>query len=58
MLVLLVPTMGMVFDVAGKVYSNMFFPTQTQIHVEISAKEHKNATHDDSDDADDEGPNA
>lgn len=41
MLVLLVPVVGMVFDVTGKVYSNMFFPTQTQIHVEIFCKEKK-----------------
>ena len=39
MLVLLTPIAGMVLDVAGKVYSNMFFPTQTQIHVEIFNKE-------------------
>ena len=55
---MLVPTMGMVFDVAGKVYSNMFFPTQTQIHVEIAAKEGKNARQgdldDDGDDDDDD----
>jgi hypothetical protein len=37
-LVLLVPTAGMVLDVTGKVYSNMFFPTQTQIHVERCSK--------------------
>ena len=37
-LVMLVPVVGMVFDVSGKVYSNMFYPTQTQIHVEIFCK--------------------
>lgn len=42
MLVVLVPFMGMVFDVAGKVFSNMFFPTQTQIHVEIFVTEKGN----------------
>jgi magnesium-transporting ATPase (P-type) len=54
MLLMLVPTMGMVFDVAGKVYSNMFFPTQTQIHVEIAAKEGKNPRQGDLDDDGDE----
>jgi hypothetical protein len=29
----------MVLDVTGKVYSNMFFPTQTQIHVERCSKD-------------------
>lgn len=38
MLIFMVPIMGMVLDVTGKVYSNMFYPTQTQIHVEIAAK--------------------
>ena len=38
---LLVPTAGIVFDVTGKVFSNLFFPTQTQIHVEIFASELK-----------------
>jgi hypothetical protein len=28
----------MVLDVTGKVYSNMFYPTQTQIHVERCCK--------------------
>jgi hypothetical protein len=37
-LVLLVPIAGMVLDVTGKVYSNMFYPTQTQIHVERFCK--------------------
>lgn len=35
MLIILCPVVGMVLDVSGKVYSNMFFPTQNQIHVEI-----------------------
>jgi hypothetical protein len=39
MLVILVPIAGMVLDVTGKVYSNMFFPTQSQIHVEIFCTE-------------------
>ena len=41
MSILLVPVAGMVFDVTGKVFSNLFFPTQTQIHVEIFAAELK-----------------
>lgn len=39
LLIAFVPIMGMVFDVAFKVFSNMFYPTQTQIHVEIEAKQ-------------------
>jgi hypothetical protein len=38
MLIFFVPLAAMVFDVTGKVYSNLFFPTQTQIHVEIFAQ--------------------
>lgn len=34
-----VPIAAMVFDVAGKTFSNMYFPTQTQIHMEIQHKE-------------------
>jgi magnesium-transporting ATPase (P-type) len=37
LLIAFVPIMGMVFDVILKVFSNMYFPTQTQIHVEIEA---------------------
>lgn len=37
-LILFVPMICMIFDVCGKVYSNMFFPTQTQIHLELEAK--------------------
>ena len=37
MLIAFVPIMGMAFDVTGKVFSNMFYPTQTQIHLEIEA---------------------
>jgi magnesium-transporting ATPase (P-type) len=36
-LILFVPIMGMVFDIILKVFSNMYYPTQTQIHVEIEA---------------------
>lgn len=39
MSILLVPVAGVVFDVTGKVFGNLFFPTQTQIHVEIFANE-------------------
>jgi len=35
---LFVPIFGMAFDLSGKVFSNMFYPTQTQIHVELEAK--------------------
>jgi len=30
------------FDVVGKVFSNMYFPTQTQIHMEIAQKHKQN----------------
>jgi hypothetical protein len=36
---LVIPISGMGFDLFGKVFSNMYYPTQTQIHVEIEAKE-------------------
>ena len=39
MLIAFVPVFGMVFDVCLKVFSNMFYPTQTQIHMEIESKE-------------------
>jgi len=38
MVSMLVPTIAAIFDVTGKVYSNMFYPTQTQIHMEIAAE--------------------
>lgn len=38
-LILFVPIICMIFDVCGKVYSNMFFPTQTQIHLELESRE-------------------
>jgi hypothetical protein len=38
MLIIFVPIMGMIYDVTGKVFSNMFFPTQTQIHLEIESQ--------------------
>mmetsp|Transcript_15351 Transcript_15351/g.38040 ORF Transcript_15351/g.38040 Transcript_15351/m.38040 type:complete len:1784 (+) Transcript_15351:307-5658(+) len=37
--ILFVPIGGMAVDLAGKVFSNMFYPTQTQIHVEIESKQ-------------------
>jgi hypothetical protein len=37
--ILFIPMMGIGFDLSGKVFSNMFYPTQTQIHIEIEAKE-------------------
>ena len=36
MVSMLVPTIAVIFDVTGKVYSNMFYPTQTQVHAEIA----------------------
>jgi magnesium-transporting ATPase (P-type) len=37
MLILFVPIIGITVDVVGKVFSNMFYPTQTQIHLEREA---------------------
>jgi hypothetical protein len=37
------PIFGIVFDVTGKVFSNMYYPTQTQIHMEIEAKQRAEA---------------
>jgi hypothetical protein len=36
--ILFVPLAAISFDVSGKVFGNMFYPTQTQIHREIEAK--------------------
>jgi len=36
---ILTPTICCMIDIAGKVFSNMFFPTKTQIHAEIAAIE-------------------
>ena len=36
---IIVPACAMAFDLFGKVFSNMYYPTQTQIHIEIEAKE-------------------
>jgi hypothetical protein len=38
LLIIFVPIAGMLFDVVGKVYSNMFYPTQTQIHLEFESQ--------------------
>merc|ERR1712238_131911 len=38
-LIIFIPISGMAFDVAGKVFSNFFYPSQTQIHIELEAKE-------------------
>ena len=37
-LILFVPIIGMIFDVSGKLFSNLFYPTQTQIHLELESK--------------------
>lgn len=34
-----IPIAAMAFDVCWKVFSNMYYPTQTQIHIEIESKE-------------------
>jgi hypothetical protein len=39
LIILFIPIMGIGFDLSGKVFSSMFYPTQTQIHIEIEAKE-------------------
>jgi len=39
MVSILVPTIACILDVAGKLYSNLYYPTQSQIHAEIAAKE-------------------
>ena len=36
--ILFLPVAAIAFDVAGKVFGNIFYPTQTQIHREIEAK--------------------
>ena len=42
MLMFFVPVFAMVFDVTAKCFSNMFYPTQTQIHIELEAMEKRN----------------
>ena len=38
-IMIIVPISAMALDLFGKVFSNMNYPTQTQIHIEIEAKE-------------------
>jgi len=40
MVLLLVVISSVIVDVVGKVFSNMFYPTQTQIHREIEVLEY------------------
>jgi magnesium-transporting ATPase (P-type) len=42
MALIFIPITAMSLDIAGKVFSNLFFPTQTQIHVEIFATGKRN----------------
>ena len=42
LLILIVPIIACGVDVAFKLFSNMFFPSQTQIHIEIQAQERAN----------------
>lgn len=37
--ILFLPMAANAFDVAGKAFGNIFYPTQTQIHMEIEAKQ-------------------
>jgi magnesium-transporting ATPase (P-type) len=39
LILIFVPVIGIGVDVCGKLFSNMFYPTQTQIHSEIEAKQ-------------------
>ena len=39
LILIFVPVIGIAIDVCGKLFSNMFYPTQTQIHMEIEAKQ-------------------
>jgi hypothetical protein len=41
MLVILAPIAATIADVAMKVYANMYFPTQSQIHREVQALNRK-----------------
>ena len=38
-LIIFIPFTLIAFDVVGKLFSNMFYPTQTQIHMEIEQKD-------------------
>lgn len=37
MLIVFIPIMGVIFDGTAKLFSNVFYPTQTQIHMEMEA---------------------
>eukprot|EP00934_Nitzschia_sp_Nitz4_P003792 Nitzschia sp. Nitz4//scaffold193_size40683//22974//28351//NITZ4_007501-RA/size40683-augustus-gene-0.57-mRNA-1//-1//CDS//3329540285//3782//frame0 len=39
LVIIFMPLGAIAFDVAGKVFGNMFYPTQTQIHIEIESRE-------------------
>lgn len=39
MLMLVIPISAMGFDISGKVFSNMFYPSQNQIHIELESRE-------------------
>ena len=41
MLIVFVPIIAAALDIVLKLFSNLFYPTQTQIHMEILAKEKK-----------------
>lgn len=41
-LILFVPIAGVAVDICFKVFANMYFPTQTQIHLELEYLERKN----------------
>jgi len=34
-----IPIGAMAIDIAGKVFSNMFYPSQNQIHIELEVEE-------------------
>jgi magnesium-transporting ATPase (P-type) len=41
MILIFIPVFAILVDVCGKLFSNMFYPTQTQIHKEIEAKQRR-----------------
>ena len=43
MIMFFVPVTAIAFDVAGKVFSNMYYPTQTQIHIETESRQKRSA---------------
>jgi len=40
-IMLFIPICGLVVDVAGKTFSNMYYPTQNQIHTELESESKK-----------------